>query len=179
MSYVETDVSVDRVLAVRPEEAAALENDLRAAMLELLAEERAVEGLHAALRERGFDQAETTVRHHLDVLQTAGLVERSRLEEAGGGVRKYYRATARYLPYALDAEVTTDLSDAATVTRAGLSALLDSLRANHADAIAAAASEVDADDPDRAAEFLVHELVGRALVDLAAEGALDELSSRS
>jgi DNA-binding transcriptional ArsR family regulator len=78
MSYVEADVSVERVLSASPEEAAALENDLRAAMLGLLSEERAVEGLHAALRERGFDRAETTVRHHLDVLLENNVVRTAR-----------------------------------------------------------------------------------------------------
>ena len=46
----------------------------------------------ALQRERAVcdvERAETTVRHHLYVLQDVGLVERLGLEEAGSGMRKY------------------------------------------------------------------------------------------
>lgn len=170
MSTFETDVPLEDVLVTTPVAAEAVGNDLRATMLNLLAdEERSVAALRDALADAGEERAETTVRHHLAVLREAGLVERSRLEEVGGGMRKYYRATARVLPYEFP-EGADELADAATVTRAGLSALLDSLAANHADAIASVAADLDGGpaDPDRRREFVVRTLVSRALTDLAA-----------
>lgn len=171
MSMFEADVHPEGVLVAPPAAAEAVGNDLRATMLNLLADEAlSVAALREALADRGEERAETTVRHHLDVLREAGLVELSRLEEVGGGMRKYYRATARVLPYEFPDE-TDDLADAATVTRAGLSALLESLATNHADAVASVAADLDGgpSDPDRRREFVVRELVSRALTDLAHE----------
>jgi len=49
-------------------------------------EEMTIEGIHGNSSD-GPDKAETTVRHHVNVLKDAGMVEIARLEEAGGGTR--------------------------------------------------------------------------------------------
>jgi len=65
-------------------------------------EEMTIEGIHKELQRRGEDKAETTVRHHVNVLKDAGMVEIARLEEAGGGgTRKYYKSNTRVFSYDL------------------------------------------------------------------------------
>jgi len=178
MSLFESEVPVREVVTTDPERVHALDNEVRAKIVDMLAtEEMAVEAVHAELAERGEEKAETTVRHHLDVLQDAGLVELSRLEEVGGGTRKYYRSNTRVFAYDLPEGADERLADAATVTRAGLSALLDSLAENHGDTISEVAAEMvpcEFCDTQHYEEFIVRELVNRALTDVAESGDLDE-----
>jgi len=91
MALLKSDVPIREVVTTDPEKAKALENDVRAKIIDMLAdEEMTIEGIHEELQRRGEDKAETTVRHHVNVLKDAGMVEIARLEEAGGGTRKYY-----------------------------------------------------------------------------------------
>jgi len=94
---------IREVVTTDPEKAKALENDVRAKILDMLAdEEMTIEGIHKELQRRGEDKAETTVRHHVNVLKDAGMVEIARLEEAaGGGTRKYYKSNTRVFSYDL------------------------------------------------------------------------------
>lgn len=54
-----------------------------------------------ALNRRGEKKAEMTVRHHVNVLKGANMVEIARLEDEDGGARKYYRSTTRTFSYDL------------------------------------------------------------------------------
>jgi len=102
MALFESDVPIREVVTTDPEKAKALENDVRAKILDMLAdEEMTIEGIHKELQRRGEDKAETTVRHHVNVLKDAGMVEIARLEEAGGGTRKYYKSNTRVFSYDL------------------------------------------------------------------------------
>jgi len=96
MALLKSDVPIREVVTTDPEKAKALENDVRAKIIDMLAdEEMTIEGIHEELQRRGEDKAETTVRHHVNVLKDAGMVEIARLEEAGGGTRKYYKSNTR------------------------------------------------------------------------------------
>ena len=108
MALLDSDVSIREVVTTDPEKARALDNDVRAKLLDMLVdEEMTIEEIHGELQRRGEEKAETTVRHHVNVLQDAGMVEISRLEEAGGGTRKYYRSNTRVFSYDLPEEGET------------------------------------------------------------------------
>lgn len=64
-----------------------------------------IEEIHEELERRGEEKAETTVYHHVNVLKDAGMVEISRLEEADGGTRKYYRSNTQVFSYTLPGAV--------------------------------------------------------------------------
>lgn len=96
------EVRITHVIALSVEKARALEDPIRAAMVDLLSERpMSVEELVKELKRFGkkYDKAPTTIRHHLDLLKKAGLVELVRVEEAGGAVLKYYSARARFYGY--------------------------------------------------------------------------------
>ena len=64
MALLESDVSIREVVTTDPEKAQALDNDVRAKLLDMLAdEEMTVEAMHEELQRRGEGKAETTVRH--------------------------------------------------------------------------------------------------------------------
>lgn len=187
MSFADRDVDIERELALDPETAAAVGNDLRARILALLAEDSGtIESLTADLRATGEERAEPTVRHHVRKLEAAGLVEVSRLESVGGGTRKYYRANTRLLPYSLPTGAAEELSAAQATTRRGAKALVDAVLENHGGEIRAAADRLELerdetgiegpDDERERVAFVLRSLVDRALTDLAREGRFEPRS---
>jgi len=127
MALLKSDVPIREVVTTDPEKAKALENDVRAKIIDMLAdEEMTIEGIHEELQRRGEDKAETTVRHHVNVLKDAGMVEIARLEEAGGGTRKYYKSNTRMFSYDLPEGSDQTLSAAQEHTTEELRTLLES-----------------------------------------------------
>lgn len=177
MVLLESDVPIREVVTTDPEMAKALENDVRAKILDMLADEKkTIEGIHEELQRRGEDKAETTVRHHVNVLKDAGMVEIARLEEAGGGTRKYYKSNTRVFSYELPPDSEQTLGAAQEHTIEALSGLLESLYDAHGDAIAAVARGMKPCEycaTQHYEEFILRELIDRALVELSESGALD------
>lgn len=179
MSLYTADVNIENVITTEPQKAKALENDVRAKILDMLADkEMTIEQMHEELERRGEDKAETTVRHHVNVLKDAGMVELARLEEAGGGTRKYYRSNTRVFSYELPEDTETTLADAADATRDELGTFLETLFADHGDEIQAVAEEMKPCEycsTQHYEEYILRELLNRALTDLSENGDLDEL----
>ncbi len=78
------------LLAVTGEQARALAAPVRLAMLELLGNRpMSIDELAEELPRHGFRQAPNTLRHHLEQLRKAGLVEQAVLEQTRGAVLQY------------------------------------------------------------------------------------------
>ena len=181
MALLESDVPIREVVTTAPEKAKALENDVRAKILDMLAaEEMTIEQIHDELERRGEEKAETTVRHHVNVLKDAGMVEIARLEEAGGGTRKYYKSNTRVFSYELPADSEQTLSAAQEHTTQELSALVESLYEAHGDEIEAVAQEMKPCEycaTQHYEEFILRELLNRSLLELGESGALEHILS--
>lgn len=175
---MEADVPVRNVFTTAPEKAKALENDFRAKIVDMLAdEELTIEEIHAGLQQRGEKKAETTVRHHVNILQDAGIVELARLEDAGGGTRKYYKSNTRVYSYELPDGAEETLAGALATVRADLKESIEDTLDENGDAIATVADEMkpcEYCDRQRYEEFIVRMLIDRALTDLSEEGELDD-----
>ena len=174
MALLESDVPIREVVTTDPEKAQALENDVRAKILDMLAnQEMTIEEMHEELERRGEQKAETTVRHHVNVLKDAGMVEISRLEEAGGGTRKYYRSNTRVFSYTLPDSSDETLTEIQDKTTQELSDLLQTLYKQHGDAIESVADEMkpcEYCEAQHFEEFITRELLNRALLELSEIG---------
>jgi DNA-binding transcriptional ArsR family regulator len=181
MALLESDVPIREVVTTDPEKAKALENDVRAKILDMLAtEEMTIEEIHDELHRRGEEKAETTVRHHVNVLKDAGMVEIARLEEAGGGTRKYYKSNTRVFSYDLPEGADKDLAEAQSTASEELTALIETLYADHGTEIEAVAREMkpcEYCETQHYEEFIVRELLNRALIELGESGTLDDVFS--
>lgn len=179
MALLESDVPIREVVTTDPEKAKALENDVRAKILDMLAnEEMTIEEIHVELKRRGEEKAETTVRHHVNVLKDAGMVEISRLEEAGGGTLKHYRSNTRVFSYDLPEDADGTLAAAEETATKDLESLIETLYAEHGDEIEMVASEMkpcEYCETQRYEEFVLRELLNRAFIDLSETGRLDML----
>jgi DNA-binding transcriptional ArsR family regulator len=179
MSLLETDVPVQNVITTDPNKAKALENTARAKILDMLAdEEMTIEEITDELARRGEEKAKTTVRHHVNVLKDAGMVELSRLEDAGGGTQKFYRSNTRVFSYDLPETAEETLSDAELSVREALAPVIADVYSEHKDEIATAATEMkpcDYCETQHYEEFILRELLNRALTALSEEDELDSL----
>lgn len=180
MSLLETEVPIRNVITTDPEKARALENDVRAKILDMLADhEMTIKEINAELERRGEDKAETTVRHHVNVLKDAGMVELARLEEAGGATQKYYKSNTRVFSYELPDDAEETLAEANAFIRAELTDLVDRLIDEHGAAIETIAKEMKPCEycaTQHYEEFIIRELLNRALTDLSEDGELDTAS---
>ena len=179
MALLESDVPIREVVTTAPEKAKALENDVRAKILDMLAtEEMTIEEIHDELHRRGEEKAETTVRHHVNVLKDAGMVEIARLEEAGGGTRKYYKSNTRIFSYDLPEDAEQTLAGAQETATAELAGLVETLYGEHGDEIEAVAREMKPCEycaTQHYEEFVLRELLNRALIDLTENGTVESV----
>ncbi|MFB6102356.1 MAG: ArsR/SmtB family transcription factor [Haloplanus sp.] len=80
----------------------AIDEPMRAMILDILADEALTASeVHGRLADRGIERTENTVRHHINELRDAGLVDVVRFEEGRGGTTKYYHANTIVLSYSL------------------------------------------------------------------------------
>lgn len=177
MSLLQTDVPIQTVITTDPEKAKALENTVRAKILDMLAdEEMTIEGITDELARRDEEKAETTVRHHVNVLKDVGMVELARLEDAGGGTTKFYKSNTRVFSYDLSEEAEVILSDAELTTQKTMKSLIEQLYAEHGGDIEAAANEMkpcDYCETQHYEEFILRELVNRALTSVSEDAELE------
>lgn len=183
MSLYTNEVTIENVITASPEKAKALENNVRAKILDMLAhEEMTIEDIHTELQRRGEEKAETTVRHHVNVLKDAGMVEIARLTESQGGTLKFYRSNTRVFSHELPDDVKETVAEMSDTTRNELVGVVETLFAEHGDDIKAIAEEIKPCEycsRKHHEEYIVHELLNRALTDLIEDGQLDDVFSES
>ena len=97
---LQRNVCVKRVIAIDQKTAQALGDLVRMQILEALAHRAmSAEELTKTLAGTGQKKAITTIRHHLDVLKNAGLIETTKIVEVRGAVMKYYGPVVRVFDF--------------------------------------------------------------------------------
>jgi DNA-binding transcriptional ArsR family regulator len=96
----ENEVRVKGVTTLGYQSAHALNDPVRIKILEILSHKQmTAEEISKILRRAGHKKATTTIRHHLDTLKGAGLIQVTKMVEVRGAVRKYYMPTLRAFSY--------------------------------------------------------------------------------
>lgn len=96
----ENEVKLKGVTTLGYQSAHALNDPVRMKILEILSHKQmTTEEISKILRRAGHKKATTTIRHHLDTLKSAGLIQVTKIVEARGAVRKYYMPTLRAFSY--------------------------------------------------------------------------------
>ncbi len=102
MSIVfEKPPTIKELVVTNTEKAKALEDPIRVAIIDMLSHNAmSVEEITNELKKRKINKAPTSIRHHMEILKGAGLIELVKMKEAkGGGVLKYYGSNAKLLSY--------------------------------------------------------------------------------
>jgi DNA-binding transcriptional ArsR family regulator len=110
-TLLQKEIKINRIVTTNIEQAKALDDPARIRILQILyhkqfSAEQIVEELHKT----GYNKATTTIRHHLDVLKRAGLVEIVKMEEIRGAVMKFYGTSIKLLGYDLPPNFDSDYS---------------------------------------------------------------------
>ena len=118
-TLLQKEIKINRIVTTNIEQAKALDDPARIKILQILyhkqfSAEQIVEELHKT----GYDKATTTIRHHLDVLKKAGLVEIVKMEEIRGAVMKFYGTSIKLLGYDTPPNFDSDYSK--TITDASI-----------------------------------------------------------
>ena len=97
---LEKKIRIDNILTVNIVCAKAIEDETRTKILQLLYKKRlnAVQ-ITNRLKKLGNKKALTTIRHHIEILKGAGLIEVVKIEESRGGVTKYYGTSTKLLAF--------------------------------------------------------------------------------
>ena len=96
----ENEVRLKGVTTLGYQSAHALNDPVRIKILEILSHRQmTTEEVYKILRRGRHKKATTTIRHHLDILKNAGLIEVTKMVEVRGAVRKYYMPTLRAFSY--------------------------------------------------------------------------------
>jgi len=118
-TLLQKEIKINRIVTTNIEQAKALDDPARIRILQILyhkqySAEQIVEKLHKT----GYNKATTTIRHHLDVLKRAGLVEIVKMEEIRGAVLKFYGTSIKLLGYDVPPNFDSDYSK--TITDASI-----------------------------------------------------------
>lgn len=155
------EVKVRRITTIGHVAAQGLADPSRVRILEALAQKpMTADEIARALGSSGQKKATTTVRHHLEILKQAGLVEATKMVEVRGAVMKYYAPTIRV--YSCDAQAAAADLDARAAK------LVDDASAKLAKVIAGIQNDkrfaaLASSENGRCREFLALEIMNAAL----------------
>lgn len=143
MTEFTTDVGLEDVAIRDPAISSAVDEPSRAMILDMLAEsEMTIAEISGELANRGYDRTENTVRHHVNELRDAGLVDVARLEERRGGTTKHYRANTIVLSYQLPDGALEDLRPLIDAATPQVSKIASELRTEYGDVLDSIGAEM-------------------------------------
>ena len=162
-TLLENQIKVNRIVTTNSTHAKAIEDPIRVKILHLLYNEKlTVERITAKLKKLGINKAVTTVRHHIEILKDANLVEVVKIEEARGAIIKYYGTSIKILDYDIpkDFDKTYDAIIKSTETK--LEKLLKNIqtKSSFEKSIKSNSSKVGYD------QYLILEIVNRAATNI-------------
>ena len=99
-TLLEKQIEVNRIVTTSSNQARAIEDPSRAKIIEVLYHKSmSAEQITNQLKKSGYKKALTTIRHHLEILKEAGLIEIVKIEETRGAITKYYGTSTKLLGY--------------------------------------------------------------------------------
>lgn len=99
-TLLEKQITVNQIVTINHSQARAIEIPARTAIIKALYNKPMnAEQIAGELEKSGIKKALSTIRHHLDVLKDAGLIDIVKIEETRGAITKYYGTTARISGY--------------------------------------------------------------------------------
>jgi len=123
---LEKKITVNNILTVNTICAKAIEDEIRAKILQLLYKKRlnAVQ-ITKRLKKLGYKKALTTIRHHIEILKDAGLIEVIKIEESRGGITKYYGTSTKLIAFTTPLDFEKKYSSIIQLTSSKLEKVLN------------------------------------------------------
>jgi DNA-binding transcriptional ArsR family regulator len=154
-TILEKTIKINRVMTISVTQAKALEDPARAKIVEILYHKQlTTEQIAKELHKAGYNKALTTIRHHLDILKTAGLIEVVKIEEIRGAVAKYYGTSTKLISNESEKDLDSKYSSIIKNTSVKIEKILDGIAKKPALQKKSTSSEN---------EYLLMEIVNRAM----------------
>jgi DNA-binding transcriptional ArsR family regulator len=143
MSTADTENELEDIAVRDTRVSDAIDEPMRAIILDILANETlTATEVDNCLAERGIDRTKNTVRHHLNELRDAGLVDVVRFEERHGGTTKHYGANTTVLCSSLPDSADPAIEEMIDAVQPQIEAALATLTDEYDDVIDDVAADI-------------------------------------
>ena len=130
-TLLQKELKINKILTTNTDQAKALDDTARIKILQILYHKQLpTEQIVDELNKMGYKKATTTIRHHIDVLKNAGLIEIVKMEEVRGAVLKYYGTSVRLMGNKLPANFETEFSKMISETSLKLEKVMKNISEN-------------------------------------------------
>jgi DNA-binding transcriptional ArsR family regulator len=127
-TLLEKSIKINRVLTISVEHAKALEDPARSKIIEILYHKQlTAEQISKELHKNGYSKAITTIRHHLEILKDAGLIEIVKIEEVRGAIAKFYGTSIKLISNPSTKDFDSKYSSMIKSTSAKIEKILDGI----------------------------------------------------
>jgi len=159
---MEKEITTNRIILTNYEIFRALADPIRGKIVQLSYKKQLnVEQINRRLKKFGYKKAVTTIRHHIEILKNSGLIEIVKIEEARGGITKYYSSSAKLLDFALPADFDKNYSKLISKTSLKLGKIVGPISKNFLKT--RKIHQINYNN------FIIMEIVNRAMINLLAK----------
>jgi len=156
---MEKEITTNRIILTNYEIFRALDDPIRGKIVQLLHKKQLnVEQICRRLKKFGYKKAVTTIRHHIEILKNSGLIEIVKIEEARGGITKYYGTSTKLLDFTLPADFDKNYSNLISKTSLKLNKLVSPILKNF--------SKTRKIQQINYNNFIIMEIINRAMTNL-------------
>lgn len=162
-TLLQKELKISKILSTNADQAKALDDSARIKILQILYHKQlATEQIVDELNKMGYKKATTTIRHHIDVLKNAGLIEIVKMEEVRGAVMKYYGTSVRVMGTKLPANFESEFSKTIADTSVKLEKVIKNIVENAGHKIKKKSSK-NVSTESNYEEHIMMEIVNRAM----------------
>lgn len=162
-TLLQKELKISKILSTNADQAKALDDTARIKILQILYHKQlATEQIVDELNKMGYKKATTTIRHHIDVLKNAGLIEIVKMEEVRGAVMKYYGTSVRVMGTKLPANFESEFSKTIAETSVKLEKVIKNIVENAGHKIKKKSSK-NVSTESNYEEHIMMEIVNRAM----------------
>ena len=162
-TLLQKELKISKILSTNADQAKALDDAARIKILQILYHKQlATEQIVDELNKMGYKKATTTIRHHIDVLKNAGLIEIVKMEEVRGAVMKYYGTSVRVMGTKLPANFESEFSKTIADTSVKLEKVIKNIVENAGHKIKKKSSK-NVSTESNYEEHIMMEIVNRAM----------------
>jgi len=169
-------VGVKNLITIGHEIAKAIEDPIRIAILEILSTKScSIVEIAEELEKTGVKKSPNAIRHHVDILKKAGLIELTRLEDVRGGVLKYYASNTRVLHQSMPEGFDESMSEAIEDARREIERIIQKIGEKYGNEILETARSLKHCpycSDEHFTEYVVVQILSRAIARLSGEGRI-------
>ncbi|HET6457986.1 MAG TPA: winged helix-turn-helix domain-containing protein [Nitrosopumilaceae archaeon] len=178
-TLLQKEIKINRIVITNVEQAKALDDPARIKILQILYHKQfSADQLVEELHKTGYNKATTTIRHHLDVLKRAGLVEIVKMEEIRGAVMKFYGTSIKLLGYDTPANFDSDYSKIITDTSIAIQKIIKNIVQNNMSKTKKKNIDKRTKAEQNYDQYLLIEIVNRALTKVLENNSYDLIQKK-